>query len=487
MGELKNLNFRLIVHIIGAVLLFEGLFMLLPAGYAFFTNGREFSDLLSASFTTIGAGLLSFYVTNRNLNRELQVREAFIMVSFAWISICLFGALPYIFNHSMAGFIDALFESVSGFTTTGASILQDIEALPRGILLWRSSTHWMGGMGVIVLALAVLPILKFGGTSLFSAEASVVVQEKMQPRIIEVAKLLWGIYIFLTVAEIILLRIGGMPLFDSVCHAFGTVATGGFSTKNSSIGNYSPYIQYVVMLFMFLAGINFFMHYFIFKGRIKEVLRNEELKTYFFIIVFAGLVVTMILFTKEHLNLEKAFRLGYFQVVSILTATGFATADYLQWPVPAWTIIFILMFIGACSGSTGGGIKVIRHVILFKKISENIRQALHPQGVFITKFNDKPLSSEIIQKVISFVLFYLMIFGAGTIIMTVTGLDIRSSAGSVITCLGGIGPGIGSVGPASNFAHVHESGKIFLSFIMILGRLEIYSLIVVLTPAFWAA
>ncbi len=461
--------------------------MILALIVAFYYHSTDLEGILISIIITIFFGLIFYILTAKNTKKELQVREAFILVSLSWISICMFGTLPYIFSHSIPSFINALFESVSGFTTTGSSILTDIEAMPKGVLFWRSQTHWMGGMGIIVLALAVLPALKFGGTQLFSAEASVVVQEKISPRMVEVAKRLWGIYIILTIIETLLLMAGSMPLYDSLCHAFGTVATGGFSTKNSSIGGYSPYIQYIVMIFMFLSGINYLMHYFLLNGRIKDVLRNEELRAYFYLILIAGIVITLILITKKHLGVEPALRYSFFQVVSIITATGFATTDYLLWPITAWIIIFSLMFIGACAGSTGGGIKVIRHVILFKKLFTSLKQALHPRGIFLIRYNDKPISEELVQTVVSFIIFYLMIFGVGTIIMTATGLDIRSSAGSVITCLGGIGPGIGTVGPAANFAHVAEFGKIFLSFIMLLGRLEIYSLIVVLTPAFWSA
>ena len=487
MGELKNLNFRFIFHILGAILIFEGLFMILALFFAFYYRGHEFQGILESLLITTGSGMLLFLLTSRNTRQELQVREAFILVSFSWITLCLFGTLPYALSHSIPRYIDAVFETVSGFTTTGSSILKDIEVMPRGVLFWRSETHFIGGMGIIVLALAVLPALRFGGTQLFAAESSVVVQEKIRPRMIEVAKRLWGIYILLTVVEAGLLYLGGMPVYDSLCHAFGTIATGGFSTKNTSIGGYSPYIQYVVMIFMFLAGINFIMHYFALRGRLRDVIRNEEFKAYFFIMLFAGLAVTLILIFKQKLNFESAFRYGYFQVVSILTATGFSTADYLVWPLPAWLIIFMLMFIGACSGSTGGGIKVIRHVILFKRLFSNLKQAMHPRGIILLRYNGRSISDEVVHKVISFILFYLMVFGSGTLIMTAIGLDIRSAAGSVITCLGGIGPGIGSVGPAGNFAHVPEFGKIFLSFIMVLGRLEIYSLLVLLTPGFWTA
>ena len=485
MGELKNLNFRFIIHILGVILIFEGLFMILALVFALYYRSNDFQGIMESLVITISIGAILFLLTNKNIRRELQTKEAFILVSFSWITLCMFGTLPYLLSHTIGSYIDIIFETVSGFTTTGSSILKDIETIPKGILFWRSETHWIGGMGIIVLALAVLPALKFGGTSLFAAESSVVVQEKIQPRMIEVAKRLWVIYLLLTLAEAILLYIGGMPLYDSICHAFGTVATGGFSTKNASIGGYSPFIQYVVMVFMFLAGINFFMHYFLLKGRPKNVIKNEELRTYFFIIVAAGLAVSLILILKDHSGIEPALRKGYFQVVSILTATGFTTTDYLVWPAPAWLIIVSLMLIGACSGSTGGGIKVIRHVILFKKLYNNLKQALHPKAIILLKYNNRTISDDLVHKVISFIFFYILVFATGTVIMTAIGMDIRSSAGSVITCLGGIGPGIGSVGPAGNFAHVPQLGKIFLSFIMILGRLEIYSLLVVLTPSFW--
>lgn len=485
MGELKNFNFRFIIHILGVILIFEGLFMILALVFAIYYKSNDFQGIIESFAITISIGAILFFITNKNTRRELQTKEAFILVSFSWITLCMFGTLPYLLSHTIGSYIDILFETVSGFTTTGSSILKDIEIIPKGILFWRSETHWIGGMGIIVLALAVLPALKFGGTSLFAAESSFVVQEKIQPRMIEVAKRLWAIYLLLTFTEAILLYIGGMPFYDSLCHAFGTVATGGFSTNNASIGGYSPFIQYVVMIFMFLAGINFFMHYFLLSGRLKNVIKNEELRTYFFIIVIAGLVVSLILIFKNNSAIEPAIRHGYFQVVSIMTATGFTTADYLVWPAPAWLIIFSLMLIGACSGSTGGGIKVIRHVILFKKLYNNLQQALHPRGVILIKYNKQNISDELVHKVISFILFYLLVFATGTVVMTALGLDIRSSAGSVITCLGGIGPGIGSVGPAGNFAHLPQLGKIFLSFIMVMGRLEIYTLLVVLTPSFW--
>ena len=487
MGELKNLNFRFIIHILGAILVFEGLFMILALAFAIYYKSNDFQGIMESLVITITIGAVLFFLTNRNTRRELQTKETFILVSFSWITLCMFGTLPYLLSHTIGSYVDVIFETVSGFTTTGSSILKDVEIIPKGVLFWRSETHWIGGMGIIVLALAVLPALKFGGTSLFAAESSVVVQEKIQPRMIEVAKRLWVIYLILTFSEVILLYIGGMPFYDSLCHAFGTIATGGFSTKNASIGSYSPYIQYVVMGFMILAGINFFMHYFLLSGRIKNVIKNEELRTYLTIIIFAGLVVSLILIIKSHSGIEPALRKGYFQVISILTATGFSTTDYLVWPVPAWLIIFSLMLIGACSGSTGGGIKVIRHVILFKKLYSNLKQALHPRGIILIKYNNRTVSDELVHKVISFIFFYLLVFATGTVVMTAIGLDIRSSAGSVLTCLGGIGPGIGSVGPGGNFAHVPQLGKILLSFVMVMGRLEIYTLLVVLTPGFWIA
>jgi trk system potassium uptake protein TrkH len=340
-------------------------------------------------------------------------------------------------------------------------------------------------MGIILLVLAILPRLKFGGSQLFYAESSGLEEEQIRPRIIDVAKRLWGIYVMLTFLEVVFLCLGGMSFYDSICHAFGTIATGGFSTHNHSVGAYSPYIQYVIMFFMFLSGVNFTVHYFSLKGRFKTVIHNEELRAYTLIIILAGITISAILISCKHLPIWVAIRHAFFQVISIITATGFATTDYITWPTQAWIILFFLMFIGACAGSTGGGIKVLRHVILFKKISKSINRLIHPNAVLPVKYNGITLAPELVNSILGFVTIYFTIFMLGTLIMSGIGMDLQTAMGSVITTMGGIGPGIGKVGPAANFAFIPTVGKLFLSLLMILGRLEIYSLLIIFTPAFW--
>ncbi len=478
------LNIRLIFHIIGIVLFFESLFLLIDIPVSLIYGGSDFFPILASYLITALTGVSLFLFTRHNLVKEPTIKESFLIVGLSWLLLSLFGALPYLISRSIPNFVNAFFESVSGFTTTGSSILTDIEALPKGILFWRSETHWIGGMGIIVLILAIFPFYNIGGTQLFTAEGSMISFEKLRPRVIETAKRLWGIYLSLTVLEIIFLRLGGMNLFDSICHSFGTIATGGFSTKNDSLMGYSPYIQYVVTIFMFLSGANFALHYFFIKGDYKRVFANEEFRIYSFIILIATFIISIVLF-KNGRSIEAAFREALFQVVSIITATGFASADYLLWPTYAWVIIFSLMFIGACVGSTGGGIKIVRHLIVYKHVKSYFNKLFHPNSVNIIRYNESVISSQLMRSIFAFYFLYLLIFIFGSFLMTTLGLDLESAMGSVITTLGGIGPGIGTVGPASNFAAVPAAGKIALTFFMIIGRLEIYSFLIIFTPVFW--
>ena len=464
---------------------FESCFLLISLLFSFFTNdGLIFSFFISYLILLIISSIL-FFTFKKHRNTTIQPKEAFLTVSISWLLICISGALPYYLSGTINNFIDAFFESVSGFTTTGASILTDVESIPKSILLWRSETHWMGGMGIIVLVLAIMPILKIGGTQLFTAEASVVVQEKIKPKIIDVAKRLWGIYVLLTIIEIILLTIEGMPLFDSICHSFATIATGGFSTKNSSIGIYTPIIQYTIIVFMFLSGINFSLHYHFLKGRFKSILTNEELRLYFFIAFFASISITLILFFNKNLPFEEAFRKSTFQVISILTCTGFAIDDYNLWPTPAYILIFTLMLSGACAGSTGGGIKIIRHLILFKYIKKIFLDIIHPRGIHRVRYNNQTLTNELVHKIVSFILFYLLVFFIASFILCATGLDLQTSIGSVATTMAGIGPGINLTGPMYNYHFLSHFNKIILCITMLAGRLELYSFFIIFTPHFW--
>ena len=398
----------------------------------------------------------------------------------------LVGTIPYLLTHSIPSFTNAFFESFSGFTTTGSSILSDIEALPKSILFWRAETHWIGGMGIIVLVIAIMPFLKIHGLYLFYSEASSIDNDKMSTRITKVARNLWFIYLGLTVSEILFLCLGGMSFFDSVCHAFATVATGGFSTKNDSIASFSPYIQYVITVFMLLSGINFAVHFLMLKKNFKKALKNEEMHLYLAIILITGTLLTYILY-KQHpdYNLEYAFRNAFFQVVSIITATGFATADYLQWPVFGIALIAFLMLIGASAGSTGGGIKVIRHLIAFRKIKFQFKKILFPNRVSVIHYNGRAMKEEFVRQIMTFIFTYLILLIASTLIMMLWTEDLPTSFGAVATSMAGIGPGFGSVGPVSNFLHLPAGAKYFLTFLMLVGRLEIYAVVVVFTRTFW--
>ncbi len=430
----------------------------------------------------VGLFLHAFKRTNAEID-SMNRKDAYLIVSLSWILFSLIGCLPYVFSNSIPGFINALFEAVSGFTTTGASILTDIEILPKSIIFWRSLTHWIGGIGIIALVIVIMPSLQMGSYNLFTFESSV--QEKIQPRIKAVGLRLLFIYLILTAAEIVLLMAGKMNLFESVCHAFGTVATGGFSPKNTSIAGYSPYIQYVVALFMLLAGVNFVIHYYLLKREFKKVKENDELRFYLSVVFIIGSILTLSLYFTMDKSFEESFREAFFQIISIITCTGFASADYLLWPSFAWMIIFLAMFLGGSTGSTAGGIKMARHLVLLRNIKQFFQQLRSPNAITNIKLNNKVVSEENNRTIISFIILYFLIFAFSSIFLVAFGIDGKSASSAVATCMAGIGPGIGTVGPVSNFAHLPDVAKIVLSFLMLLGRLEIYTLLILFFPKFW--
>jgi len=479
------MNFRFILNIFGRVLILLGLFMLTSIIWALVYDEETTIPLGLSALITLFTGAVLYYFTLGNLKKELGLKDSYFTVTFTWVIISLFGTLPYLLTGSITSFIDAIFETVSGFTTTGSSIIRDIEVLPKSVLFWRSLTHWIGGMGIIVLVVAILPLLRIGGYNLFKNEASGISYEKLTPKTASTAKRLWGIYVSLTFILTGLLMLGDMNLYDALNHAFSTMSTGGFSTKNNSIGAFSPYIQYVIIFFMFLAGANFYLHYHFIKGRFKRVFGNLELRSYFGIIVIVASAIAFIIFRNGGLTVEKAIRDAFFQVVSIITTTGFATTDYLLWPAPAWTLIFLLMFIGACVGSTGGGIKVIRHVVSFRNVMLHFRRMLHPNSVSLLKINNEVIDDEKVGSLISFLVLYLLTFTFGSILMVLLGEDTLTAVGSVAANMGGVGPGIGSVGPASSYANIHEAGKVVLSLLMIIGRLELTTVLILFTGLFW--
>jgi len=486
MSILSKINGKIILQFLGILLIIEGLFMFTGIPFSLYYCGEKCLSLLYSGLITFGTGLVLWFFT-KSAERQIGKREGYIIVTVTWLVISLFGTLPYLISNTIPNFTNAFFETISGFTTTGSSILDDIESMPKGLLFWRSLTHWIGGMGIIVLSVAILPILGIGGMQLFVAEmpGTGITPDKLHPRITQTAKRLWLIYVMLTAIETVLLLSGGMNLFDSMCHSFATMATGGFSTQNTSIAGYSPYIQYVIVVFMIMAGTNFTLHYLSLHGKIREVWKNEEYRYYILFTFGFVFLITALMLWYSDIAVEKAFRNTLFQVVSIVTTTGFVTSDYMFWPGNLWIFIFLLMFIGGSAGSTAGGIKIARQILLLKNSALEFKRMIHPKAVIPVRFNGRAVPREIIHMIMAFFLFYILIFFAGTFIMTLLGLDFDTAIGATIASLGNIGPGIGSVGPMDNFSHIPDVGKWFLSFLMMLGRLELFTVMIIFSPVFW--
>ena len=480
--RMKKINFKIILKLLSFIFFIEACAFALCLPVAIIYNEPLHPFLWSILVAIIPFGIFRLLVRTK-IKDEIQTHEGLLSVVIGWFLMSLLGVLPYIFSGSIPHFVNAFFESTSGFTTTGSSILTDIESLPKSILFWRSLTHWIGGIGIISLVIIILPSLDIGGYRIFSMESSL--QEKIHPRIKTIGRSLLAIYLLLTFSQVILMMLGGMNLFESLCHSFGTVATGGFSPKNSSMAGYSPYIQYVVTLFMLLAGMNFLVHFNILMGNFKKAFSNEELRFYLKVIVLAGIFIMSILLLKTNKPFEEAFRSSFFYVVSIVTCTGFATEDYLLWPSAAWMAIFLLLFAGGSTGSTAGGIKMARHLLVLKNIKSVLYKTVHRNGVYPIKFNGSVVSEENNRSIISFVLLYLVVFVVMTFLLIIDGLDVPGAASSIATALAGIGPGIGSVGPVSNFAHLHDFSKTMMSLAMIIGRLELLTFFALFTPAFW--
>tara|TARA_B100002019_G_scaffold272360_1_gene267516 strand:+ start:842 stop:2299 length:1458 start_codon:yes stop_codon:yes gene_type:complete len=479
-------NLKVIGNIIGILLLINGLLMLTAVPFGIYHGEGSWKGILVASLVNSIIGFILYYNTKDNENKELKRRDGYLIVILSWIAMSLFGMLPYIFTDQISNVPDAFFETVSGYTTTGASILNDIEILDHGILYWRSLTQWIGGMGIIVLAVAILPFLGIGGMQLFVAEAPGVSVDKLQPRIKETAMRLWQIYISFTVVLFFILWAEGMNSFEAVNHAMTTFATGGFSTKNASIGYFeSPLIQYTIILFMFISATNFTLTYFAIKLDFKKVFQNEEFRIYSSFIIFLTAIVFITLYLIDSSYAEETFRSALFSVVSIITTTGFTTVDFTGWTEFITILFFILMFFGASAGSTSGGIKIVRHVVLLKNSYIELKKQLHQQGVFILRFNNSKVPQSVVTNILAFMMLYVVIFSIGSVIMTLMGVDFITAIGSVAATLGNIGPGIGDVGPASNFSSIPDAGKYFLSLLMLIGRLELLTFLLILTPAFW--
>ena len=480
------MHVRIIMRFIAILILFLGLSMAGPLLVAFLFKDRSIHALLLSLIITSVTGLIFLVCTKNPENRQLNHRDGVAIVTLGWVMASLFGTLPYILSGTIPDFTNAYFESISGFTTTGASILSDIEALPQGILFWRSLTQWLGGMGIIVLSIAILPYLGIGGMQLYKAEVPSPVVDKLKPRISETAKTLWKVYLSFTLIEAILLFAGGMPVFDAVCNAFCTMPTGGFSTKNMSIAHYSSvYFDFVLIVFMLLAGINFSLHYNLIKGDLRIFGKDAECRVFLILVAVFVVLITVNIYGPVYKSIAQAFRYAAFQVSSIITTTGFVSADYETWPALSQLILLICMFFGAMAGSTGGGMKIMRIMLMARHGYQQIFRVIHPHAVTTLKLGGRPVPEEILSSIWGFFILYLGIFVVASLIMAALGLDLISSIGSVAASIGNIGPGLGLVGPERNYIGIPLLGKWVLILCMLLGRLEIYTVIALLAPAYW--
>jgi len=475
----------MIFRIMGALIFFLGLTMIFPILFSLYYRDGDFWALVVSAAITAGAGAFLFLIS-RGTNQEIFHREGFAIVALGWASAALFGSLPYLLAGVLPSFVEAYFEATSGFTTTGATVLAAIEGVPRGILFWRSLTHWLGGMGIIVLSIAILPFLGVGGMQLFKAEVPGPVADKLKPRIAETAKILWKVYILISGAETLLLMAGGMSLFEALCHTFGTMATGGFSTRNVSIGSYDKaYFDGVIVIFMILAGTNFSLHYQALTGDFRTFYRNSEVRFYWATLAGATLLVTLILRVQMYDTLATAFRFASFQVTSIMTTTGYTTADFEKWPSFVQYTLVVLMFIGGSAGSTGGGMKCIRILLLLKQGRRELSRLIHPHGVIPVRLGGQVVSDGVIQSVWGFFFLFILVFVLASAAMSLLGLDIITAFVSVAATINNIGPGLGAVGPMDNYTSIPVIGKWILTFCMLVGRLELYTIIILLVPEFW--
>ncbi len=479
-------NFNVIINIIGILLMINGMLMLTAIPFALYHGEDSWNGILVSSLINSLVGFIFYYKTKDIRTKDLKRRDGYLIVTTSWIFMCIFGTLPYIFTNQIPDISNAFFETVSGYTTTGATILDDIEALDYSVLYWRSLTQWIGGMGIIVLAVAILPFLGIGGMQLFVAEAPVFSLDKLQPRIKETAQRLWLIYISFTVLLFIIFLVEGMNFFDAINHAMTTFATGGFSTKNASIGHFeSPLIQYTVILFMLISATNFTLTYFALKLDFSKLYKNEEFRIYISFVLILTIVVFTTLMLIDNNYPEATFRDSLFNIVSIVTTTGFTTADFTGWTEFITILFFILMFIGASAGSTSGGIKLVRHVVLLKNSYIELKKQLHQSGVFTLKFNNRKVPNDVVSNILAFMMLYVVIFSIGSIIMSFIGVDFMTAIGSVAATLGNVGPGIGEVGPSYTFSSIPVSGKWFLSLLMFIGRMELFTFLIIITPIFW--
>lgn len=490
-----NIDFLMVFGVLGAFIFFMGFALLIPAGIDLIYEQNTWHSFLVSAGIAFGVGGALWYFFKPD--SELRVREGFLIVSLTWLSLSLVGALPFVISGILPSFTDAVFETMSGLTTTGSTILGGttssgyenpaIESIPHSFLFWRSLAHWLGGMGIIVLSLAILPLLGIGGMQLFQAESPGPTTDKLTPRVQETAKLLWGIYVAFTLVEFVLLWLHpSMDWFEAINHAFATMATGGFSTKNASIQAFnSAYIEWVIIVFMFLAGINFAMHFRLIRGDRSSFFENREIRFYTLVIFIGMIIISGSLWLIDNYPIMEAIRSGTFQVLTIVTTTGFGTDDYELWNSVGAFFLLLLFFTGGCAGSTGGGIKMIRWMILIRNTGREIKQIIHPKAVLPVRIGDQTIKQNIQRTVLSFFILYVFMFALGAFLISLFGYDILSSVGASISAIGNIGPGWGDFGPTDNFAGLPYAGKWVLIMLMMIGRLELFTVLIIFSPAFW--
>lgn len=482
------INIKVVTNIVGSLIIISGALMSLSIPISLYYKTDDLLSLIISSAITLVAGFLIKFSTRNHKNDEVKKRDGYLIVALGWLSMTLFGSLPYVVSGSIPNYSDAFFETISGLTTTGATILENIEAMPKGILFWRSMTQWIGGMGIIVLTIAILPLLGVGGMELFASEAPGPTKDKIHPRIKETAKRLWIIYFSLTVVECILLMFAGMDFYDAINHSLTTMSTGGFSTKQASIAHFNtPIIQYIIIVFMFIAGTNFTLLYFGVKLKFKKFWVNDEFKWYLGAVTVLTFIIVAVLYLHSLHNggFEEKFRAVLFQVVSIITTTGYATTDFTTWGSFITFIFFLLLFTGASAGSTSGGMKLVRIIILMKNGFLEFKRRLHPNAIVPVTLNRQSISPKIIYNLLAFVFFYLFMFVSGSIVMTFLGVDFMEALSAVATSIGNVGPGIGKLGPSYTFYHLPDTAKWVLAFLMLLGRLELFTIAILFTPYFW--
>lgn len=485
MSASNKVRLSVIARIQGFLLLIEGCFMLAVVPVTYFHHGINAFSIPFSALITVLTGFVMCFSTRRHKGQQVNHREGVIIICLSWLTLSVFGGLPFLLSKAVPNFTDAFFEALSGFTTTGASILTNIETVPKDILLWRSMTQWIGGLAIIVFAVVLMPLLSVGGMQLFMTEMNGINYDKLHPRTMHTAKRLWGLYLFFTLLEMVLLMWGDMDWFDALCHSLTTISSGGFSTRTSSIAGYSNYSQIIVLFFMILSGCNFTLLLIALVRNPKALFSNEEFKHFIITILSVSVTLALILVFVVKQPVGSALRSSFFSVASALTTTGFFVNDYTLWPVGMWGVLVLLMFIGACSGSTSGGIKIIRHLIFGKNALLELRRILHPNAVIPVKINKKAISRSVVFKTMTFVFLYFFIFVGGVIALLAMGVDFNTSVGASLASLSNLGTGIGDVGPYGTYAFLPQAAKWVLLLFMLMGRVELFTFISLFSRNFW--